>query len=72
MTVGAALQAEQAKLLSLPSDGYPAHDAVDVRVGKQPYVLPASDRTGLERLCRYLARPAQSSDRPWAPRRWTP
>ncbi|MCP4239949.1 MAG: IS21 family transposase [bacterium] len=38
MTVREAWANEQARLLPLPDDNYPAHDRVDVRVGKQPYV----------------------------------
>jgi transposase len=38
LTVREAWREEQPKLLALPNDNYPAHDRVDVRVGKQPYV----------------------------------
>ncbi len=38
MSVGEAWLAEKPRLLPLPDDNYPAHDSVEVRVGKQPYV----------------------------------
>lgn len=38
MSVDAAWEAERPQLLPLPGDRYPAHDAIAVRVGKQPYV----------------------------------
>ena len=38
LTVGEAWAAERPKLMPLPDDAFPAHDRVDVRVGKQPYV----------------------------------
>ena len=37
-TVGEAWAAERPKLMPLPDDPFPAHDRVEVRVGKQPYV----------------------------------
>lgn len=38
MTIGQAWEEERLKLLELPGDRFPAHDRVEVRVGKQPYV----------------------------------
>jgi transposase len=38
LTVWDALAVERPKLLGLPADTYPAHDRVEVHVGKQPYV----------------------------------
>lgn len=38
LTVDAAWAEERPKLLSVPDDAYPAHDRVEVKVGKQPYV----------------------------------
>ena len=38
LSVHQAWREEQPKLLPLPDDDFPAHDRVDVRVGKQPYV----------------------------------
>ncbi len=37
MTVREAWEQERAKLLALPDDDFPAHERVEVRVGKQPY-----------------------------------
>jgi len=37
MTVGEAVNEERPKLLALPDDPFPAHDRVEVKVGKQPY-----------------------------------
>jgi len=38
MTVEQAHNEERAKLLPLPQDPFPAHDRVEAKVGKQPYV----------------------------------
>jgi len=38
MTVREAFEHEQGKLLALPSDTFPTHERVEVKVGKTPYV----------------------------------
>ena len=37
MTVREAWKQERGRLLALPDDDFPAHDRIEVRVGKQPY-----------------------------------
>ena len=38
LTVGAAWQDERPRLQALPDDAFPAHDRVEVKVGRTPYV----------------------------------